>query len=140
RGQALATQAQRAMFAELARADAYYDQALTSIERRRAAAAPDRARLLDAQEQATRAERSRRRREIEDEHRPRHEIQPFRLQLIHAPAYVLPVDVRRGSRSFGFQLTWVPIAGAFAAARCPACRSAEPLVATRERLACRGCL
>lgn len=139
RGKALATQAQRVMLAELARADAYYDQALASIERRRTTAAPDRARLLDAQEQATHAERRRRRREIEDEYRPRHEIQPFRLQLIYAPAFVLPVDVRRGSSSFGFQLTWILGAGAFTATRCPACGATEPLVATRERLGCRGC-
>lgn len=139
RGQALAAHARRGMFAELARAEAYYEQALASIERRRATATPERARLLDAQEQATRAERSRRRREIEDEYRPRHEIQPFRLHLIFVPCYVLPVDVRRGSRRFGFQLTWIPAAGAFAAACCPACGASEPLVATRERLGCRGC-
>jgi len=107
RGKALAAHAQRAMLAELARADAYYEQALASIDRRRATAAPDRARLLDAQAQATRAERSRRRREIEDEYRPRHEIAPFRLQLIYAASYVLPLDVRRGSRTYSFQLTWI---------------------------------
>ncbi|HEY2440236.1 MAG TPA: hypothetical protein VGI07_08400 [Solirubrobacteraceae bacterium] len=139
RGKALASHAQRAMLAELARADAYYEQALASIERRRATAASDRARLLDAQKQATGAEWSRRRREIEDEYRPRHEMQPFRLQLIYAPAYVLPVDVRRGSRAFSFQLTWIPADGAFAASRCPACGAAEPLVATRGRLGCLGC-
>jgi hypothetical protein len=139
RGKALAAHAQRAMLAELARADAYYEQALASIERRRATAAPERARLLNAQEQATCAERSRRRREIQDEYRPRHEIQPFRLQLIYAAAYVLPVDVRRGSRAFSFQLTWIPAAGAFATVRCPACGAVAPLVANRERLGCRCC-
>lgn len=135
----LAAQAQRALAAELARAESYYDQTLDSIERRRAAATPDRARLLDAQAQATRSERARRRREIEDEYRPRHEIRPFRLQLIYTPAYVLPVAVQRGSRSFGFKLTWILSLGEFAAVRCPSCSAAEPLVATRERLGCRGC-
>lgn len=140
RERTLAAHAQRAMLAERHRADAYYEQALASIERRRATAAPDRARLLDAQEQATRAESRRRAREIDDEYRPRHEIRPFRLQLIHAPAYRLAVDVRRGSRTFAFQLTWIPAAGAFAAPRCPTCGAVEqPLVATREHLGCRGC-
>ena len=60
--------------------------------RRHANAPPDRARLLDAQAEATRAERARRRREIEDEYRPRHDIRPFRLHLVHLPAFVLPVD------------------------------------------------
>lgn len=45
----------------------------------------------------------------------------------------------RGSRAFGYKLTWIPVADAFAAARCPACGAAEPLVATRERLGCLQC-
>ena len=48
--------------------DATTPGALASIERRRANATEDRARLLDAQAEATRAERARRRREIEEEH------------------------------------------------------------------------
>lgn len=135
----LASHARRALGSELARANAYYESALESIARRRANATTDRARLLDAQAEATRAERDRRCREIEDEHRPRHELRPFRLHLVHLPAFVLPVEVRRGSRKFDFELTWVVAAGEFAAARCPACGALEPLVATRERLGCRAC-
>ena len=135
----LAAHAKRALESELARAKAYYESALESIARRRAHAAADRVRLLDAQAEATRVERDRRYREIQDEHRSRHELRPFRLHLLHVPAFVLPVDVRRGSRRFAFELTWVPGAAEFAAARCPACGAGEPLVATRERLGCRAC-
>jgi hypothetical protein len=135
----LAAQARRALDAELVRADAYYEAALASIARRRAAAPADRARMLDAQAEATRAERARRRREIEEEYRSRHDIRPFRLQLVHLPAFGLAVDIRRGNRAFPFELAWVPGAAEFAAVRCPACGAAEPLVATRERLGCRAC-
>jgi hypothetical protein len=134
----LASHASRVLGSELARANAYYGSALESIARRRANAAADRVRLLDAQAEATRAERDRRCREIEDEHRPRHELRPFRLHLVHLPAFVLPVDVRRGTRRFGSEVTWVPAAGEFAAAKCPACGALEPLIATRERLGCRA--
>ncbi len=135
----LASHARRALDTELARANAYYASALESIARRRSNAPPDRVRLLDAQAEATRAERDRRCREIADEHRPRHELRPFRLRLEHLPAFVLAVEVRRGTRRFGFELTWVPGAGEFAPARCPACDAHEPLVATRERLGCQAC-
>jgi hypothetical protein len=139
RESSLASQARRALDTELARANAYYASALESIARRRANAAPDRVRLLDAQAEATRAERDRRCREIEDEHRPSHELRPFRLRLEHLPAFVLPAEVRRGTRRFGFELTWVSAAGEFAPVRCPACHAREPLVATRERLCCQAC-
>jgi hypothetical protein len=139
RERSLQAHARRALATELGRADAYYAAALESIARRRAGAAADRARLLDAQAEATRGERARRRSEIEDEYRPWHEIRPFRLHLLHLPAFVLPVDVRRGSRTFPFQLSWAPSAGEFAPVRCPACGAAEPLVATRDRLGCREC-
>jgi hypothetical protein len=135
----LATQARRALDAELVRAEAYYEAALASIARRRAAATVERARMLDAQTEATRAERGRRRREIEEEYLPRHDVRPFRLQLVYLPAFVLPVEIRRGSRAFPFELTWMLGAAEFAAVRCPACGAAEPLVATRERLGCRAC-
>lgn len=135
----LALHARRALEAELARADAYYVAALESIERRRAKAPPDRIRLLDAQAEATEAERARRRREIEDEHQPRHELRPFRLHLVHVPAYVLAVDIRRGRQAFRCELAWVPGAEEFAPVRCPACGANEPLTATRERLGCRAC-
>jgi hypothetical protein len=135
----LAQQARRGLELELARANEYYESALESIARRRAGATPDRARLLDAQASATRAERDRRCREIVEEHRPTHELRPFRLHLVHVPAFVLPVDVRRGTRGFGFELTWVPASGEFASIRCPACGGFGQLVATRERLGCRRC-
>lgn len=136
----LAAQARRTLESELARADVYYQGMLESIERRRGSASPDRLRLLDAQADATRAEHARRRREIEEEHQARHTITPFRLHLVHAPAFVLPVDIRRGSRRFPFAFAWLAGTGAFADVRCPACGVAEVLVAGRERLGCRSCL
>ena len=139
RESSLASHARRALDTELARANEYYASALESIARRRAKAAADRVGLLDAQAEATRAERDRRCREIEDEHRPHHELRPFRLRLEHLPAFVLPAEVRRGTRRFGFELTWVLAASEFAPIRCPACDAPEPLVATRERLGCRRC-
>jgi hypothetical protein len=139
RERSLGTHARRALDSELARAEAYFDATQQSIARRRATAPVDRARLLDAQAEATQAERARRRHEIEDEYRPQHEIRPFRLHLVHLPAFVLPVSVRRGSRTFQFQLTWVAAAAEFVSVRCPACGTAEPLVVTRDRLGCRAC-
>jgi hypothetical protein len=135
----LAMQARRAAESELARADAYYGGALDSIERRRASAPAGRLRLLEAQADATRVEHSRRRREIEDEFHARYELHPFRLHLVHVPAYVLAVDVLRGSRRSPFELVWIAGAGEFAAIRCPACGAAEELVAGRERLGCAAC-
>jgi len=136
----LVLQARRALESELERADAYYHGALESIERRRASAAPDRRRLLDGQAEATRAEHARRRREIEEELQARHEIRPFRLQLVHVPALVLPVEIRRGARTFPFAFVWLAAAGAFTDARCPHCAAAAELTAGRERLGCRSCL
>jgi hypothetical protein len=139
RERSLSAHAGRALAAELARTDAYYEAALDSLTRRRATAQPDRARLLDDQALATRAEHARRRLEIETAHEPRHELRPFRLHLVHVPAYVLPVEVRRGSRRFPFELCWVPAGGEFASHRCPACGAAEELIAGRESLGCRAC-
>jgi hypothetical protein len=135
----LGLHARRALESELTRADAYYDAALESIARRQANAPADRARLLEAQAESTRAERTRRRREIQDEYRPRHAIRPFRLHLVHIPAYLFPVDVRRGRQVFRFELTWVVAGAAFARVRCPACAAPEPLVAMRSRLGCAAC-
>jgi hypothetical protein len=136
---ALRVQARRAAESELARADAYYGGALDSIERRRTSAPADRLRLLEAQADATRAEHARRRREIEEEFDARYELRPFRLHLVHTPAYVLPAHVRRGGRTFALELVWVPEAGEFAAIRCPTCGAAAELVAGRERLGCAAC-
>ncbi|MGH2761012.1 MAG: hypothetical protein ACRDLD_00200, partial [Thermoleophilaceae bacterium] len=135
----LQAQAGRALESELARADAYYRGAAESIERRLPSAPPDRRPLLEAQIEATRAEHARRRKEIEQEFEPRHEIRPFRLHLVHVPAFVLPVEVRRGARRFPFALVWLPGCGTFADARCPACGAVAGLVAGRERLGCESC-
>lgn len=137
---ALGAQAGRALELELARADAYYHGALESIDRRRACADPDRRRLLDGQAEATRAEHARRRREIEEEFEPHHEIRPFRLHLVLVPGFVLPVEIRRGARTFPFSLAWLAAGAGFADARCPHCGAAATLVAGRERLGCRSCL
>jgi hypothetical protein len=139
RERSLGAHARRALDSELARAEAYYAATLGSIARRRATAPADRAQLLDAQGEATRAEQARRRREIEDEYRPRHEIQPFRLHLVHLPGFALSVNVRRGNRAFPFELIWLAAAAEFAPVRCPACGAGEPLVVTRDRLGCRAC-
>lgn len=133
-------EARRALEPELARADAYYAGALEAIERRRASAPPDRRRVLDGQAEATRAERTRRRREIEEEFRASHEIRPFRLHAVLAPTFVLPVIVRRGSHAFPLSLAWLGAAGDFTDVPCPHCGSASELVAGRERLGCRSCL
>ena len=135
----LGAHARRSLELELARADAYYQGALASIDRRRTSATADRARTLEAQAEATRAEHTRRRREIEDEHSPRHDIRPFRLHLVHMPAVALPVQVRRGSTTFALELVWIPAGSEFAPMRCPSCGAPEPLVATRDRLGCRAC-
>jgi hypothetical protein len=140
RQESLAMQARRSLASELQRADAYYDAALESIERRRAAADADRLRMLDAQAEATRLERARRRHEIEEELTARHEIKPFRLHLVHLPAFVLPVEVLRGQRRFPLTLTWLPLAEELAPIRCPSCDAARPLVAGKDRLGCASCM
>ena len=98
RRDSLRPQASRALESELARAESYYNAALESIDRRCASASAERVLLLEAQAEATRAEHVRRRREIEDEFRARHEIRPFRLHLLHVPSLLLPVEIRRGAR------------------------------------------
>lgn len=140
RGASLLVHARRALDSELARADSYYAGALESIERRRGSAPPDRRRLLDDQAEATRVEHARRRREIEEEFGASHEIHPFRLHLVHVPALVLPVEIRRGRQAFPFAFPWLATAGAFCDVRCPHCDAAAELVAGRERLGCRECL
>ena len=137
---ALAVHSRRALESELGRAEAYYRSALESIDRRRSSAEGDRLGLLEAQAESTRAEHARRRREIEQEYQARHELKPFRLHLVHVPAFVLPISVRRGSRSYSSALTWLLLANEFAAVRCPACgAAAQPLVAGRDELGCALC-
>jgi hypothetical protein len=137
---ALVSQARPLLERELAQVDAYYEAALASLVRRQAGAPEERHRLLEDQAAATRAEHARRRREIHDEFRARHEVRPFRMHLVLVPAFVLEVAVRRGPREYPFALTWMPISGSFAAVRCPHCDAAAELVAGRDRLGCQSCL
>ncbi len=136
----LATAARRELESELARADAYYEGALGSIEHRLSTATDERARMLRAQADTIRLERARRHREIREQYTTRHEIKPFRLHVVHVPAFVLPVDVRRGSHTFPFALTWLAAVDEFAPVRCPACSAPERLVAGRDRLGCESCI
>lgn len=141
RRDALAGEPSRARQDELDRADAYYASVLHSLARRGAGAPPDRARLLDARAEATRVEHERRRREIEEKFEADHEIRPYRLHLLMAPALVVPVRVSRGGRSFPLALSWLlaPVSG-FTDLACPRCGEDSVLVAGREQLGCRSCL
>lgn len=138
--EAFARQADDARRDQLDRADSYFEAALASITQRRATAAPERQGVLDAQADATRAERARRRAEIEETFRATYDLTPYRAHLLAVPALVLPVDVRRGNRTFPFSLTWILPAATFADPRCPHCLSGQVLVAGRSRLGCRACL
>ncbi|MGH2717500.1 MAG: hypothetical protein ACRDJU_02830, partial [Actinomycetota bacterium] len=125
---------------ELARASAYYQAALASIEARRAAASPDRGEVLAAQLDVTAAERDRRLAEIAERFEPRHDLAPYRLHAIGVPVLSVALHVRRGPRVFPLALTWVLGMNRFAGQLCPGCGSTEVLVAGRDRLGCRGCL
>ena len=140
RRQELSRHSRRAREKELARASAYYDAALDSIARRRGAADAERRALLEAQAEATRVERARRLREIEEKFRPRQELRPFRLHLVDVPVVRFPVVIRRGPREYPCDLFWVPCASAFLPAPCPRCNGSEILVAGKQRLGCRACL
>lgn len=137
---ALSREAAPRLREELANADAYFDGALASIAHRRERAPAERQRLYDAQAEATRGERVRRRREIEEKFRPRVRIDPFRLHLLLVPALQLSLLVRRGAEAYPFALTWLPVAREFAPYGCPSCGEARRLVAGRQRLGCVGCL
>jgi hypothetical protein len=124
---------------ELARAESYYAAQLESIAKRRATAPPDRQALLDARSQSTRAERARRLEEIAAKYQGAHEIQPFRLHVLHATALRLQAEVRRGERRFPLRLTWLPAAGDFTDVRCPHCDLLAPLDAGKNKLGCIAC-
>jgi hypothetical protein len=125
----------------LARVAAYYDKALATIRRRREAADDDERRaLLDAQAEATQLERERRCQEVEDTHRVRFELQPFRLHLVMVPTLRLPLRVRRGATTFPLELVWVLPTRTFAPVTCPHCGREAALVAGRRRLGCTSCL
>lgn len=125
---------------ETARAQAYYRAALDTLARRRAAAAPARRAQYDARIEATERERDRRLRELAEHVQPACSWRPFRLHLVHCPAFDVPLVVRRGERTYPLTLTWLLPHAAFAGVRCPGCGSEQPLVAGRTRLGCRACL
>lgn len=129
--------------AERARAEKYYAEAVASLARRQANAAPDRQALLAVRMDGVRAEEKRRLAEIEEKYTPRHEIRPYRLHLLYVPALRLPVDVLRGARRFPLVLEWLLSAGAFAPLCCPGCGANAgnwPLVAAKTHLGCARCL
>jgi hypothetical protein len=136
----LSAQASDAHGQERAHARAYYDDALRSLERRRATAQPDRAELLAARAASTREERARRLLEIDEKYQARHDIRPFRLHTVLVPGWRVPVDVRRGARRYPLAFDWLPALGAYAAEGCPHCGAAAPLSASKTRLGCVGCL
>ena len=140
RRKALSGQARDAHRRERENAGIYYDEALGSLERRRASAPPDRAELLSARARNTREERARRLLEIDEKYQARHEIRPFRLHAVLVPGWRVPVDVRRGPRRYPFAFDWLAPLGAFADERCPHCGSAAPLSASKARLGCLSCL
>ncbi len=137
---ALVRDARSALERERERVDAYYEATLASIGARREGAAIDRARLYDAQEEATRAEWARRREETEGKFAGSREVLPFRLHLVDVPALHVPATIRRGARTFGLRLDWLLPFSCFLGCRCPHCGADEPLVAGRDRLGCRACL
>jgi hypothetical protein len=129
--------------AERARAEKYYAEALASLARRQASAAPDRRALLAARADGVRAEEKRRLAEIDEKYTPRHEIRPYRLHLLYVPTLRIPVDVLRGARRFPLTLEWLLPAAAFAPLRCPSCGADArtcPLVAAKTHLGCARCL
>ena len=128
------------MEAESARAHAYYDHLLDSLERRQHSAPADRKALIGDRIAATRQERARRLAEVEEKYQPHHVMRPFRVHELLVPADVLPVDVRRGDRRYRLHLTWLPNARRFVDVRCPTCAGTAYLVAGKDRLGCRACL
>lgn len=139
RRDALSEHASEAHRQERAHARAYYDDILRSLERRRAAAPPDRAKLLAARAISTREERTRRLAEIDEKYQARHDIRPFRLHVVAVPGWRVPLDVRRGPRRYPVERDWLPALGAYAEERCPHCAETAPLSASKTRLGCVRC-
>lgn len=136
----LSAQASEAHRQERAHARAYYDEALRSLQRRRATAQPDRAELLAARAASTREERARRLLEIDEKYQARHDIRPFRLHAVLVPGWRVPVDIRRGARRYPFAFDWLPALGAYATESCPHCGATTTLSASKTRLGCMSCL
>jgi hypothetical protein len=126
--------------AELERVEAYYRDALATIERRRAQAPADRRELLDARADSVRNERVRRIGETREKYQASHEVRPYRLHIYEVPVWRLPVDVRRGDRRYPLTLDWLIPLARFADIACPHCGSDERLVATKTRLGCASCV
>ncbi|PZS38963.1 MAG: hypothetical protein DLM62_10890 [Pseudonocardiales bacterium] len=137
---ALSDQASDAHQREHSHARDYYADALRSIERRRAAADPDRAKLLAARAASTREERARRLLEIDEKYQARHVIRPYRLHAVLVPGWRVPVDVRRGPRRYPFAFDWLVSLGVFAEESCPHCGDAVTLSVSKTRLGCVSCL
>jgi hypothetical protein len=130
----------KARDAELDRVEAYYRDALATIERRRAQAPADRRELLDARAETVRNERVRRIGETREKYQASHHVRPYRLHLYEVPIWRLPVDVRRGDRRYPLILDWLIPLARFADIACPHCGADERLVATKTGLRCVGCV
>lgn len=130
----------KARDAELERVEAYYRDALATIERRRAQAPADRRELLDARADGVRNERARRIGETREKYQASHQVRPYRLHLYEVPVWRLAVDVRRGDRRYPLTLDWLIPLSRFADIACPHCGADERLVATKTRLGCAGCV
>jgi len=125
---------------ELERVEAYYRDALATIERRRAQAAADRWELLDARADSVRNERARRIGETREKYQASHEVRPYRLHIYEVPVWRLPVDVRRGDRRYPLTLDWLIPLTRFTDIACPHCGADERLVAAKTRLGCASCV
>lgn len=130
----------KARDAELERVEAYYRDALATIERRHVQAPVDRRELLDARANSVRNERARRIGETREKYQASHEIRPYRLHIYEVPVWRLPVDVRRGDRRYPLTLDWLIPLTRFTDIACPHCGADERLVATKTRLGCAGCV
>jgi hypothetical protein len=140
RGEELAADYRVALADEIARTNAYYDDLLANLARRRAVAPPERQAAYAARIEATTAERARRLAEVRDTFRPRADVRPYRLHLYWVPALTLDVDVQRGPQRYPLSLQWLLPAAGFLRVACPACGSTAVLVATKSQLGCRDCL
>ena len=140
RRQALAAEVSGAFEAECGRAAAYYADAITGIERRLAAAPPERRAVLEQRLRSTREEQARRLAEIAERYEARHVIRPYRLHVLLVPALRVPADVLRGTRRYPMCFDWLLPAGAYAPVRCPSCGGEAPLVAGKLKLGCEACL
>ncbi|MGB2919667.1 MAG: hypothetical protein WBC15_05530 [Mycobacterium sp.] len=126
--------------AELERVEAYYRDALATVERRRARASADRRELLDARAGSVQTERARRIAETREKYQASHQVRPYRLHVYEVPVWRLPVDVRRGDRRYPLTLDWLIPLSRFSDIACPHCGADERLIATKTRIGCAGCV